>query len=245
MTTAIHRCERAGRCYASERDPANLQVVHLVGAATDRQLCDLCEQAVERVLNQAPWLYRDLRDHTLRTSSAARSEMVTTSRGNPLPLNASALHLAEQLHQLLTRWEDEVRTAAGLTDAVRTGRREGRQVMDAATVLAGRLRVWLGLPSTAFAVSRQEPEIDQSGVEAAVELLEWRSQVRNLPGLDRDAKQAVKRYRDFRCPACGIRGTVTHRAGDDLMQCQNCQATHEYLPTLPPEADYRLDDEAA
>lgn len=234
-----HRCERGGHCYAAERDPADMAVVRLVGAPTDRPLCDTCEAAVARVLQQAPWLYRDLRDHTLRTSTAVRSEMVSTSRSNPLPLNAGALHLAEQLHQLLTRWEDEVRNAAGLTDAVRHGRREGRQVMDAATALTARLRVWLALPATAFAVSRQEPEIDQSGAQAAIELLEWRSQVRNLPGLDATASKAVRRYRDLRCPACGIQGAVTHTAGDDLTCCQNCGATDEYRPPLPDGADYQ------
>ncbi len=243
MTTVVHRCERAGRCYASERDPADMAHVHLVGAPTDRPLCQLCEQAVARALADVPHLYVELRRHTLLKAAAMRSEMVTHSKGSPLPLNAQALHLIDQARWLLCTWEDEVRTIARLTDAARDGVREGMQVQAAARLLASNLTAWLAAPSTAFAVSRTDVEIDQSGVQAAIELLEWRSQVRNLPGLDPTANKAVKRYRDFRCPACGIVGTVTHTAGDDLMCCQNCGATDEYRPTLPAGADYQ--DEAA
>jgi len=233
-----HRCGRGPRCNASEPNPTDPTATKKVGATCDRPLCGACETAAARVLAQAPWLYRDLRGHTLLTTAAVRSEMVTASRANPMPLNAQAFHLAEQVHQLLTRWEDEVRTTAGLSDPVRDGKREGRQVVDAAVLLAAHLPAWVSAPVTAFAVSRQEPEIEQSGAQAVAELLDWRSHVRNLPGLDRDAKTAVRRYRDFRCPACGIQGAVTHHAGDDLMQCQNCQATHEYRPPLPDDADY-------
>lgn len=243
MTTVVHRCERAGRCYASERDPADMAHVHLVGAPTDRPLCQLCEAAVARALADVPHLYVELRRHTLLKGAAVRSEMVTTSKGSPLPLNAQALYLGEHLHTLLTRWEDEVRVIAHLAEQQRDGKREGRQVQDAAGLLAAHLTAWLAAPATAFAVSRSDVEIDQSGVQAAIELLEWRSQVRNLPGLDPTANKAVKRYRDFRCPACGIVGTVTHTAGDDLRCCQNCGATDEYRPTLPAGADYQ--DEAA
>ena len=79
--------------------------------------------------------------------------------------------------------------------------------------------------------------MEQSGVEAAMLLLDLRSQARNLPGLDVRAPKAVRRYEE-RCPACGVRA-ITHRAGDDLMRCESCGATEEYRPTLPSEADYR------
>ena len=42
----------------------------------------------------------------------------------------------------------------------------------AARLLASNLTAWLAAPSTAFAVSRSDVEIDQSGVQAAIELLE-------------------------------------------------------------------------
>lgn len=250
MTTpaTAHRCERGARCYASERDPTDMTRVHLVGAVCDRPLCGTCELAVTRALESAPWLYRDLRNHTLIKGAAIRSEMVTTSKGSPLPLNGQALHLGEELWWLLCAWEDVVRGIAGLTPAMRVGKREGRQVLEAAQLLKTYLTAWIAAPATAFQVNTgHDPSTDaateQSGVDAVIALLEWRSQVRNIPGLDVKAAKAVRRY-EQPCPSCGVRA-VTHHAGEDLMQCQNCSATQEYLPTLPREADYRPEEGVA
>lgn len=234
--TELHRCERGARCYASERATHDT----LVGAPCDRPLCDVCEQAVARTLNDAPALYVQIRGFTLVKAAAVRSEMVTASKGSPMPLNGHALHLGEQLAWLLTTWEEIIRDLAGLTPPVQDGKREGSRVQAAAELLAAHLTAWIGAPATTLATSRWTDDVEQSGVDAAIALLDWRSQVRNLPGLDMQAPKAVRRYSQ-RCPSCGVRA-ITHRAGDDLMQCQNCQATQPYLPTLPREADYHLED---
>lgn len=242
MTTpqTVTRCARGPRCYASERsEQANEQI----GAVCARPLCDTCESKVRQALDDAPALYVQLRNATLIRGTAVRTEMVTASKGSPLPLNGQALDLGEQLWWLLTTWEDEVRVIAGLTDAVRDGKREGRQVDDAAQLLSAYVTAWVAAPSTAFAVARWVDEIEQSGAEAACALLDWRGHVRNVPGLDPRSSKAVRRY-EHPCPACGVRA-VTHRAGDDLMQCQSCWATAPYLPTLPREADYRMPEEGA
>lgn len=233
----LHRCERAARCYAHEVLEHDGQRAKL-GAVCDRPLCDTCERAVAQALEDAPGLYRDLRNATLIAVAAVRSEMVSASRGTPLPLNARPLHLTEQLHWLLTTWEDEVRSIAGLSYPDRVGKREGRQVQEAAVLLGAHLSAWLSAPVTTLATSRWTEDVEQSGAGAAAALLDWRSEVRNLPGLDVRAAKAIRRY-EHRCPACGVRA-VTHRAGDDLMQCQSCLATAPYLPTLPREADYRV-----
>ncbi|MGY1773521.1 hypothetical protein [Blastococcus sp. SYSU D00813] len=228
----MNRCVRGRHCYAAEADGDQL-----VGAPTDRPLCPVCEQAVARALDDAPALYVRLRGATLTRGQGDRGPQVSISRGSPMPLNAAALHLGEELHWLLTTWEDEVRSIAGLTYPHRDGKREGRQVADAARLLSAWLTAWTSAPPTELATSRWTDDVEQSGAQAAAQLLTWRATVRRLPGLDVTAPKAVRRY-EQRCPACGVRA-ITHRAGDDLMHCQNCGATSPYLPTLPREADYQ------
>jgi hypothetical protein len=239
----VTRCARAAHCYAPERNGDEL-----LGAPCDRPLCDTCERKVRHALEDAPLLYVLLRGATLIRGAAIRTEMVTASKGSPMPLNTQALDLGEQLWWLLVTWEDEVRRIARLTVRVRHGMREGRQVADAATVLGSHLTAWVAAPPTRFLLhsghDTATPAVtEQSGVEAACALLDWRGRVRNMPGMDVRASKALRRY-EHPCPACGIRA-VTHRAGDDLMQCQNCWATAPYLPTLPREADYRMPEEGA
>jgi hypothetical protein len=239
--TAVHRCERGARCHAHERLEQDGQQVKL-GAQCDRPLCDTCERAARRALDDAPSLYVQLRNHTLVKAAAVRSEMVTASRTHSLPVNGQALHLGEQLWWLLVVWEDEIRRIASASPRPASGRREGRQVADAARFLAAHLTAWIAAPVTPFQVTTghdpsSDAAVEQCGWEAVAALIDWRSAVRKLPGLDTTAPKAVKRY-EQRCPACGVRA-ITHTAGDDLMQCQNCGATQEYMPSLPREADYR------
>lgn len=254
----VHRCERGARCFAAEtitspKDGSKEKR----GTPCDRILCDACENKVRQALDAAPALYVRLRNATLVRTTAVRTEMVTASKSSPLPLNSHALDLGEQLWWLLITWEDEVRRIARLTHRAPTGKREARQVQDAAETLAAHLTAWIAAPPTPFIVNSghdwwwsrdgqkiaTEAAIEQSGVEAASALLDWRSHARNLPGLDTNAAKAIRKY-EHRCPACGARA-VTHHAGDDLMQCQACLATAPYLPTLPREADYQVQQEGA
>lgn len=215
------RCQRAERCRASEVLIDGDERRRL-GAPCDRPLCPACEQAVTEALADAPWLYRDLRNATLVRGRQAPGEKVTRSAGSPMPLNARALHLAEQLAWLLTTWEDEVRSIARLSHPAHSGKREGRQVLDAARLLKAHVSAWLAAPATELEVSRHDEPITQSGADAACALLDWRRRVRLLPGLDADAPKAVRRY-DEPCMYCAVRA-VTHRAGDDRVHCQSCGA---------------------
>lgn len=241
-----HRCERGPRCAGRQPDEHGGWQASVCG----RDLCDHCETQIADALDQAAVLYVQLRAATLTGHGTATiGEFVTRSKGSPLPLNARALHLGEELHWLLTTWEDVVRDVAGLSLPDRDGKREGRQVADAARLLAAWLPAWLSAPAQEFRLTRTFDNGDpgyhlaeQCGWQAAVHLLDWRNTVRNLPGLDVKAPKAVRRYTQP-CPGCGVRA-VTHRAGDDLMQCQNCRATQPYLPTLPREADYQQDGAA-
>jgi hypothetical protein len=173
--------------------------------------------------------------------------MVTASKSSPLPLNAQALHLTDELHWLLTTWEDEVRSIARLSYPEMSGQREGRQVQEAALLLAAHLTAWIAAPVREFQLTRTHDNgsftyhrMEQSGAQAAIALLDWRNTVRNLPGLDTKASKAVRKY-EQPCLSCGVRA-ITHHAGDDLMQCQSCWATAPYLPTLPRTADYQMEE---
>jgi len=222
MTAPAPRsCARGERCYAAIREGDQV-----IAAPCTRPLCEVCETAVRRVLEQAPDLYVRLRLKTLDRDVTARGPQVTLSKGSPLPLHAQALHLGEELVWLLTTWEDEVRHIAGLTVVDRTQTREGPQVQAAASLLAAHLTAWISAPTTAFGVSMTAPEIEQSGADAAGVLLDWRATVRRLPGFDVTAGRAVHRYPQP-CPTCGV-AAITHTAGDDLAQCQSCGATAPY-----------------
>ena len=237
MTDPITRCARGARCYTAEPHGDTL-----VGGPATRPLCDVCEGAVARVLTDTPQLYVRLRLAARQRTIADRGPNVRTTSSHPMPLNAAALHAAEQLHDLLTRWEDEVRLIARLREADRTAMREGRQVQQAAGLLAAHLTAWLNAPTTAFSPDRWQPEYDQSGAQAASTLLDWRQHVRRLPGLDTTAPKALRRYTQP-CKTCGIRA-ITHRAGDDLTQCQSCGATHPYMPPLPDGDAYATEGAA-
>jgi hypothetical protein len=222
----VHRCARGPRCRAYEYDtPDSDGRRSKLGAVCDRPLCDTCERAVTQALDDAPALYVQLRTATLLPGQAEQTEQVSISRGSPMPLNAAAFHYAEQLANLLGDGEDEVRRIARWTRRRTDGMREGRQVADSARFLERNLTAWIS-----------------ADVAQPCELLDWRSGVRRLPGFDPYASKAVRRYTQ-RCPACGVRA-ITHRAGDDLMHCQNCGGTMPYVPTLPEEADYRQDGAA-
>lgn len=211
-----NRCARGGAC----RDAEKLEDGTRLGTPCDRPLCDRCERQVGYALTDAPSLYVQLRGATLLPGQAdTQAERVSKSSGSPMPLNAQALHLGEELALLLGRGEDLVRYTAKWTRRRTDGRREGRRVSDSARFLERNLTAWI-----------------TADVSQAVALLDWRSQVRALPGLSSKAPKALRRYQQP-CPACGVRA-VTHRAGDDLMHCQHCGATQPYLPTLPREADY-------
>ena len=202
--TDVHRCARGDRCYTAAVDDQGAR--H--GAICDRALCDVCTAAVARALDETPRLYVQLRLKTLDRDNTGPGEKVTRSAGSPMPLNARALDLGEQLWWLLTDGEDTVRRIARLTPAQRTGKREGRQITDAAALLAAHLSAWISA--------------DPAGPG---QLLDWRSTVRRLPGFDPTAPKALRRY-DEPCMYCGVKA-VTYRSGDDLVHCQSCGASWE------------------
>ena len=220
--TDPHRCARGRNCRAWELTENDDGTHTRIPAACDRPLCDTCERAVTQALDDAPQLYVQLRNATLMPGQAdAHGEKVSKSAGSPMPLNTAALHLGEQLAGLLGAGEDLVRYTAKWTRRRSDGRREGHRVADSARFLERNLTAWI-----------------TADVTQPMALLDWRAAVRRLPGFDPAAAKALRRYQQP-CPACGVRA-VTHRAGDDLMHCQNCGATHPYAEALPglPE-DYR------
>jgi len=138
VTDPLVRCRRGHRCRASVREGDTM-----VGAPTMRPLCDACEAAVDTALHDTPGLYVALRNATLTKPVVAPNERVGGSIERPLPLNSRALDLGEQLWWVLCVGEDDVRRlATNYTEAQRWGKREGRQVQDAAEFLAAHLTAW-------------------------------------------------------------------------------------------------------
>lgn len=201
----MNRCARGPACAAWEIHTQPDGSTVRLAALCDRPLCDLCTARAEQALNDAPELYRQLRGHTLLRNQGGETERVSRSAGSPMPLNAAALHLGEQLRALLEHGEDTVRGVAQLTPAVRAGKREGRRVADAAHFLSLRLTAWI-----------------TADTDGATAMLAWRATVRRLPGLDPTGPRAVRRY-DEPCMYCAVKA-VTHQAGDDHVQCQACGA---------------------
>lgn len=201
----MNRCTRGTACYAADTTQQGGDTTR-VGAACDRPLCDVCTAAVARALDDTPQLYVRVRLKTLDRDVTGPGEQVTISRGSPMPLHGRALHLGEDLAELLTRAENDVRTVARLTPAVRDGRREGRRIVDACRLLAAHLTAWITVD-----------------VAQPMALLEWRATARRLPGVDATGPKAVRRF-DEPCMYCGVKA-VTYRSGDDLVYCQACAAS--------------------
>lgn len=206
--TDAHRCARGPACrdfeLADDRDEQGRPIK--LGAVCDRPLCDGCERAVTRALLDAPALYVRLRGATLMPGQADQTgEKVTKSAGSPMPLNAAALHLGEQLAGILGTGEDLVRYTARWTRRRTDGLREGRRVEDSARFLERNLTAWI-----------------TADVSQPMTLLDWRAAVRRLPGFDPAAGKALRRY-DEPCMYCAVRA-VTYQSGDDHVYCQNCGA---------------------
>ena len=231
----VHRCERGKRCYDRVRETDKPDAPH-VGAPCDRALCPVCERRVADALDDIPNLWGPLERAVLDKTVGAQRHRVsgTSPASHRSPLNLSAQGLLDDVHGLLTRWEEVVRDIARLTPP-QDGTRYGQAVM-AADTLSAHLSAWLSAGPREFNLDRTTTTTE-TGAGAASALLDWRAAARVVPGVDPKAPKAVRRYEE-RCPACGVRA-ITHRAGDDLMQCQACGATEEYRPTLPSEADYR------
>ena len=202
----MNRCTRGTACYAAETVELPDGTKTKLGHPCDRPLCDVCTAAVNRALDDVPELYVRVRLKTLDRDVTGPGEQVTTSRGSPMPLHGRALHLGEDLADLLRRAEDDVRAVARLTPAVRDGRREAVQVKAACVLLANHLTAWI-------TVDVQQP----------IDLLDWRATARRLPGLDPTAAKAVRRF-DEPCMYCGVRA-VTYRSGDNTVHCQSCAAS--------------------
>lgn len=230
-----HRCERGKRCSARERETDQHDAPY-VGAPADRALCSACERRVVDALDDVTTLWGPLEQAVRDRSVGEQRHRVSGSSpaSHRSPLNLTAQTLLDEAHGLLIRWEEVVRDVARLIPPEDGSRYV--QVARAAETLAAWLPVWLSAGPHDFNLDRTTT-LTQTGPEAASALLDWREAARVVPGVDPKAPKAVRRYQQ-RCPACGVRA-ITHRAGDDLMQCQNCGATQEYLPTLPTEADYR------
>lgn len=217
------RCQRGDRCLTAAKDDAG----QLVPGPADRAFCQPDEDAIARALEDVPALYVGVRNATLTKGSHKRPDQkVKEAAGSPMPLNGHQLDLGEQVHWLLTTWEDIVRDIAGLTSSTRRawdewerteGRaREGREVQAAAELLGKFLTVWLSAPSNLIVLTRTQ-DVEQAGWEAALNLLSWRTQAfADTP----KAPKRTLRY-DTPCMYCGV-AAVCHRAGDDLVQCHSC-----------------------
>lgn len=232
MTTP--RCRRGDRCAARTR--CDQKEWH--AAPTDRPLCDTCERATAAVLADVPYLYLDLENalppgSVPPTAGGPGRGKIT---GSPLGINPGAAHLQEQARQLLTAWEDAIRTTAGYSTIDRRAARPGRETQRAAAFLARHLTAWvvhrpITIALTATTADPDDPKaqptdqpitVTQAGWEAAAWLIDWRHRVRATIGVTTPARQ-----RDEPCMYCEVRAVVevASDAGYDQIRCEACQRT--------------------
>jgi hypothetical protein len=208
---AEQRCRRGSSCLAEEEVDGEIR-----GARTDTLLCRRCTEAVGSALRDAPKLYVQLRQRIRVQGTAAGGEQVTRSKGQPLPLNASALDLTDQVHWLAATWADVVITAAGRPRPDRTSQPEAQQIDDACYLLDTYLDVWLDHPAVVLQVTTDTQQ-EQAGWEAAGLLLDWKRSARRNLGI----ATLVHRPPEP-CPACNVPGVLERRDGDDKVRCTNC-----------------------
>lgn len=206
------RCRRADRC----ADPEKV-ADELVGAATDGgPLCSADRARVNAALVEAPELYVRLRLGITTSAGTGSSERVTRSKGQPLPLNAGALDLTEQLHWLSTTWADEVITAAARPTVDRASQPEAQQVDDACLLLRTYLPLWIRHQPVELNVTRTQT-IEQAGWTAAGLLLDWKTKARRALGLSTLVHRPPEP-----CPACNVEGVLERRDGAGKVSCTNC-----------------------
>lgn len=234
-------CSRIGGCWHLHPD-STLPVVHWCGGgtacplanrrdlqlgptpATAPALCWRCRTDIDGALVDAPGLYLQLRHGYGDQPTAGSGDKVTRSKGSPMPLSGSRLHLTDRLHRLLTTWADIVITDTGRPTVDRTAQPEPDQIVDAARLLTIYRDDWLATPETDL---RQHlvptptgstwTTTRQAGWEAATELLRWKRAVRRNLGLSNLTHRPPEP-----CPSCDVPGVLERRDGSDHVHCTNC-----------------------
>lgn len=226
-----HRCERGARCEAPEKLELAGQT-YTVGSACDRALCTACEQATAGALTAAPALYAQLRAAArYRTGATAYATRVIRSRSGSFGLNATPLHLTENLHWHVTGWADQVILTADRPTVDRTAQPEPDQVADACALLARYLSVWIAHGPADFQVTRDQADPDdpkaqptadtvtftQAGWEACAWLIAWRDSAERLLRLP-----VLIHHPPEPCPQCDTAGALRRRDGEDRVWCSSC-----------------------
>jgi hypothetical protein len=218
-----HRCERGARCYAAEGD---------AGAPCDRPLCNVCVDAVAETLNEAPYLYDDLRARARDRGNQAQGQRVTSSRPGSFGLNLGPLDATERLHWHVTAWADEVISTAERPTVDRAAQPERDQVVDACILLNRYLSVWVAHHPVEFQLTRATADPDdpklqptndtvtatQTGWEACGWLIDWRLSAERML-----RTALLVHYPPEPCPACNQTGGLKRKDGDDKVSCAFCR----------------------
>lgn len=140
------RCVAGERCLAYDRREK-------VAAETDRRspLCEAELLAGERAVPQLVMDYRDLEQYIPPALGVWGDGQPSARDEHRVPMNLAVEALQAEIWWVLTTWEQVVREADRLSDALAGKARGGWAVHAAATILAPRIRLLAAIPETTLA----------------------------------------------------------------------------------------------
>jgi hypothetical protein len=182
-----------------------------------------CEAELRTALAELPDLWVQIGADLTPAVSARGGRVSGGGKSAPLPIDLGAQSLLDSISWWTRLFEEEVRTRAGLVDAMAKVR-TARAVLASCSLIGRHLSVLLAIPSgTTVYDGDRDIWVDTSGLDAAERLLHLHALARGRLG----QTLAKHRHPDVPCMDCGTYA-ITRLDGRDKRQCEACG--REYDP---------------
>jgi hypothetical protein len=193
------------------------KITKSVGVAFPGPLCPGCLVRAAADIAHLPTDYVDLEAELVPGQRGMRARVSGGATGSAEPLALDVEALQRAIVHTLTLWEEPVREAVGLPDAVTRGVRDVWAVTVAAGVLAPRIAVLAALgPTLGYALGPECPPVTRTGVQAVTALRRLHRRAVTTLGVPR-AIQALPGD----CSGCGA-AALRRSDGSDTVRCAHC-----------------------
>lgn len=182
-------------------------------------LCGLCLVPAERDVRALVLDYRDL-EQRLPPSLGQWGDGMPRGKSSPLPLSEPVLTLQQDIHWLVSAWDDVVRDVARLSEKP-TRVRDGFAVQQSVAILAPRLDVLAAVPAVAmWTYLGAEGSTDVPGWQGVLDLVALHQRARTLLGLTAAKKEHCSGI-PCRNPECDLK-LLYRIPGTDEVRCDAC-----------------------